>query len=954
MMDNTQTLNILMSPTEKPNASGFLWNKKMMLNMNCRGYANAQFMQPEPSKYAFSPSLEAKTFMQPEHPYFAHHPGRFFYIKDEDSGDIFSVPFAPCNKQFDSFRFTANEDSIEWAVVCNDISVVLHVSLADDAPYEQWRIALKNVKAAEQTSEKNRLRARRFSVYSYFPLGYMSWMNQSATFDTASQSIVAAYVTPYQKVADYAQLKNTAQCTFLTSDITPEAWCANQSAFEGELGLQNPAGIKSVLLGGQNAFYETPTAVLQHRIELIATESKSISYLFGACHHADEIPKIKTLYRQRGKTKESATRTPGHLRIQTCDRKFDEFINTWLPRQVFYHGDVNRLTTDPQTRNYIQDNIGMCFIQAESARTCLLTALSQQHLSGEMPDGILLHEDAELKYINQIPHSDHCIWLPLLLEVYLDQSNDTDLLSQLVRFNDSSEERTVAQHIELALNWVLSKRDARGLCYIEQGDWCDPMNMVGYKGKGVSAWLSLALASAIKVWLRLVKDYNIASSVDVYQCELDALQHAVIEHCWDGNWFARGITDDNAVFGVSDDNEGKIFLNPQSWALLAGIDSPEYKQKLIEAVDEHLQTPFGNQMLAPAYTQMDERIGRVTQKFPGSAENGSVYNHAFAFWIYAMFESGEPHKAYLCLREMIDAGRSEDAGQLPIFIPNYYRGAYKQFPEVAGKSSHLFNTGTAAWIYRIVIEQMFGLKGNGPDLYIKPCIPEEMTGANVFYQFRGASIELEIDYTEINEPSMVVNGLESAFGVIQNIAAGENYHVSIRLPKQARRKTAQLLLICGVSGSGKSTLAKYLAQNTGAVLVEGDDYHSVSAKMKMNQGIALDEHDRGPWINRLQQVCAQKLRHGYQVVLCYSGLKETHRAALLSLHNNAKLVMLNPTKEILEKRLAQRSSHFFDPALLSSQLNTVSLPPKNSQQMVIDENLSLLELSDRIQQFVEQ
>lgn len=85
----------LNSPTEMPRAAGFLWNRKMMIHMNCRGFATAQFLQPEPAKYIYAPNLEAKTFMQPEQPYYAHHPGRFFYIKDELSGEIFSAPFEP-------------------------------------------------------------------------------------------------------------------------------------------------------------------------------------------------------------------------------------------------------------------------------------------------------------------------------------------------------------------------------------------------------------------------------------------------------------------------------------------------------------------------------------------------------------------------------------------------------------------------------------------------------------------------------------------------------------------------------------------------------------------------------------------------------------------------------------------------------------------------------------------
>ena len=102
--DDGQTIT-LHSPTKLPNASGFLWNSQMMINMNCRGYAIAQFMQPEPAKYSYAPNMEAKTFMQPEHAYFSHHPGRFFYIKDEDTGEIFSAPYEPLRTQLDRFDF---------------------------------------------------------------------------------------------------------------------------------------------------------------------------------------------------------------------------------------------------------------------------------------------------------------------------------------------------------------------------------------------------------------------------------------------------------------------------------------------------------------------------------------------------------------------------------------------------------------------------------------------------------------------------------------------------------------------------------------------------------------------------------------------------------------------------------------------------------------------------------
>ena len=839
---------------------------------------------------------------------------------------------------------------MHWQVEHLGFAIDLRLQLADEAPFEYWQISV-----ADLTGQN-----RCISVYCYFPLGYMSWMNQSANYLPECHSIVAQYVTPYQKLADYPKLKDTAQCTFLSPSHQPDSWCANQAIFEGMNGLHSPDGVKNDLLDSKPAFYETPAAIMQHRL-ILSHKAQHRRFVFGPCYSTDDITNIRETHLklcERAFTlPEVAMRKSAayeNFFIETQDAVFDEFINHWLPRQVYYHGDVNRLSTDPQTRNYLQDNIGMCFLRPSAAKTCLVTALQQQFVSGEMPDGILIHPDAELKYINQIPHSDHCIWLPLLLEVYLDQTNDTALLHQALSFQDSSLEKTVIEHIELALNWVLSKRDHRGLCFIEQGDWCDPMNMVGPKGEGVSAWLTLAAATAIKIWIRVVNDYDLGIPTVALKQTLNALQQAVIEHCWDGDWFGRGITDDGEIFGISSDDEGKIYLNPQSWALLAGIDSEAYKSKIIAAVDHHLQTPFGNQMLAPCYTQMDERIGRVTQKHPGSAENGSVYNHAFAFWIYAMFTSGEAEKGVLNLQEMFFAMRSEHAGQLPIFLPNYFRGAYTQFPETAGRSSHLFNTGTAAWIYRIVIEQLFGLRGSGADLVIRPKLPQSFGQCHIRYRFRDAFIQLKVLFADIDSPQLEINGSIVKEHRIENIQAGKEYILELQLPKQKQAQQAKLVFVCGVSGAGKSTLAKALAEKLEAIFIEGDDLHAKEAIAKMSQGFPLNDDDRAPWLRLLQLTAAQKLAHGYTTVISFSGLKAQHRAQLMSVAQDAKLVMLSPSPTLLRERLAKRVDHFFSTELLDSQLASLEMPISDNNTLVIegDDIVELQQLVEITHDFV--
>src|SRR5690606_35061507 len=184
---------VLRRPLAMPHASTFLWNRRMLLQPGCRGYATAQFMQPEPAKYAHAPVLEARTFMQPEQPTYAHHPGRFCYVKDEDAGLLFSAPHAPVNRRPDAFAFSVGVADVEWTVRCDGIEVAMSVALPPDDVAELWTIRVRNRSG----------RARRLSLYPYFPVGYMSWMNQAGRYRADLGGIVCTSVTPYQKVEDW-------------------------------------------------------------------------------------------------------------------------------------------------------------------------------------------------------------------------------------------------------------------------------------------------------------------------------------------------------------------------------------------------------------------------------------------------------------------------------------------------------------------------------------------------------------------------------------------------------------------------------------------------------------------------------------------------------------------------------------------------------------------------------
>jgi cellobionic acid phosphorylase len=190
-------------------------------------------------------------------------------------------------------------------------------------------------------------------------------------------------------------------------------------------------------------------------------------------------------------------------------------------------------------------------------------------------------------------------------------------------------------------------------------------------------------------------------------------------------------------------------------------------------------------MFAPPFTAMREDVGRVTQKYPGQGENGSVYNHAAAFYAWALYGINESDRAYSVLRKMIPGPDEEDLlrrGQLPIFIPNYYRGGHgiEHLDRTAGRSSQLFNTGTISWVYRCFIEGLCGLQGVKGGLKVDPKMPSHWEEMKVTRTFRGATYEVAIKRSDVD---VTVDGTKIDGQVIKEAEKGKTYKVEVKVPK---------------------------------------------------------------------------------------------------------------------------------------------------------------------------
>lgn len=144
------------------------------------------------------------------------------------------------------------------------------------------------------------------------------------------------------------------------------------------------------------------------------------------------------------------------------------------------------------------------------------------------------------------------------------------------------------------------------------------------------------------------------------------------------------------------------------------------------------------------------------------------------------------------------------------------------------------------------------------------------------------------------------------------------------------------IVVAGVSGSGKTTVGRMLAERLGWTYVEADDHHPPENIAKMARGEPLDDDDRAPWLASLRRALERHLDAGEGVVLSSSALKAAYRRVLADGRPEVALVLLHGPRELVGERLTERQGHFFDPALLDSQYDTLELPVPDEGVLVVD------------------
>ena len=706
--------------------------------------------------------------------------GEAIYLRDEDSGHVWSP--TPLPVRADAPYLIRHGFGISRFETCVDgIRSELHVYVAIDAPIKFSVLKLSNVSG----------RARKISATAY-----VEWVLGDLRAKTAMhiQTEVAAGSgallarNPYS--ADFS-----AHVAFLDCDEPTRTLTGDRNEFIGRNGsLNNPAALKRSKLSGRVGAGLDPCAAIQVVHDLHVDDEREIIFRLGLGRDVDDASQL--IQRFRGalparmaltEVEKYWTHTLGAVQVETPDPALDVLVNGWLMYQTL----ASRLWARSGYyqsggafgfRDQLQD--AMTLIHAEPAmlRAQLLLCASRQFVEGDVQHW--WHPPSGRGVRTQC--SDDYLWLPLAVCRYVQATGDTTVLDEVVAFLEgrpvnpeedsyydlpirSTETASLYQHCVRAIEHGL-RFGERGLPLMGSGDWNDGMNRVGIEGRGESVWLGFFLYEILGKFSDLALRHGAPNFARSCRDEAGRLRQNVEREGWDGAWYRRAYFDDGTALGSSANQECRIDSISQSWAVLSGLAGSQRAQQAMQAVDEQLVRRQAGliQLLDPPFDKAKLDPGYIRGYVPGVRENGGQYTHAAIWTAMAFATLGDTAKAWELATMINPVNHTRSAAGVAIYkVEPYVMAAdvYAMAPHT-GRGGWSWYTGSAGWMYRLLLESLLGLELQNNELRFSPCLPADWSALNIRYRHQSTVYHITIKQAPHERARITLDGVEQHNGAV--------------------------------------------------------------------------------------------------------------------------------------------------------------------------------------------
>ena len=736
--------------------------------------------------------------------------GKYFYIKDGDT--VWNPGWQPTKRTLDSYECRHGMGYSRFTGSLNQVtaSALTFVPLNDAC--ELTKLTLTN----DGDAEKN------LTLFSY-----VEWCLWNADDDMknfqrnlSTGEVEVDGSTIYHKT-EYRERRN--HYALYSVNVPIDGFDTSRDAFLGFYGSpEMPAAVRAGAATGSIAHGWSPIASHQINVTLKPGESRSFLFVLAYIENPEEekwesagvINKTRArALLERYSTVEAAdesflalkaywTELLGGYRIESGCEEVNRMVNIWNQYQCMVTFNMSRSASYYESgigrgmgfRDSCQDLLGFVHLIPERARERILDIAAVQ-----FNDGSTYHQYQPLTKTGNADigggFNDDPLWLIACTSAYIRETGDVSILSETVKFDDGGE-GTLFEHLTRSFRFTATHKGPHNLPLIGRADWNDCLNLNCFSDKPGESFQTFGpsegpVAESVFIGGMFVKYgeefaclaqlLNKDELAEEARGEVAAMNEALLDAGWDGEWFVRAYDAYGNKVGSKECEEGQIFIEPQGFCVLAGVGVKEgLAEKALDSVKERLDTKYGVVLLQPAYTRYHLELGEISSYPPGYKENAGIFCHNNPWISIAETVIGRGDRAFEVYRKTCPA-YLEPISEIHRTEPY----CYSQM--VAGKDAATFGeaknswlTGTAAWTFVNISQYILGIQPDFDGLRIDPCIPKDFGDYQITRRFRGATYHIEVKNPEHKEKgvdSLLVDGVRIEGNKIPFTEGKTEYHV---------------------------------------------------------------------------------------------------------------------------------------------------------------------------------
>ncbi|HAH31833.1 MAG TPA: cyclic beta 1-2 glucan synthetase, partial [Elusimicrobia bacterium] len=702
--------------------------------------------------------------------------GEALYLRDEDTGRFWSPTPLPAKGSSGyvsrhGFGYTIFEHAEDG------VTTELTVFVPLDYPVKFAALKIRNT-----SGRKRSLSATSYNELVMGTLRDSSYVHILTEVDPKSGALTA--YNHYNK-------EFPGRVIFLDVSETARFVSGDRREFIGRNGtLAAPAAMRSEGLSGKVGAGLDPCAAMQVKFELEENEEKEIIFTFGSAKSADEARGILQRFSGtaaiRAELKnvwEYWKRSLGVVYVETPDNSVNFLVNGWLQYQVLScrlwgRSGYYQSGGAYGFRDQLQDVMSLAHSHPGLIREQLLAFAAHQ-----FPEGDVQHWWHPPSGRGVRSHcSDDYLWLPLVTCLYVEVIGDTGVLDEPVSFIEgppvkpeeesyydlpkaTGKPGTLYEHCVRAVKHSL-KFGVHGLPLMGSGDWNDGMNLVGHEGKGESVWLAFFLIHVLKAMAALAASRSDKDFSELCLGETEKLARNIETGAWDGQWYKRAYFDSGEPLGSASNDECRIDSLPQSWAVISGAAEKERAAAAMDQVDRRLVDRENSliKLFEPPFDKCASDPGYIKGYLPGVRENGGQYTHAAVWSVIAFSILKDSKRAWELLGLLNPIRHGDTPGKCAIYKAEPFvmpGDVYAGGPN-SGRAGWTWYTGSASWMYQLMVRHLLGIRLKVDKLYFEPCLPEEWNSFKVHYRYRETFYHINIERSgpADNVISVVVDGRE--------------------------------------------------------------------------------------------------------------------------------------------------------------------------------------------------